>query len=131
MYSYFWLYLVLHCYKQTGLDFRYISNKIEECLIEMYTPEKLGMIISAFAGKAINFYIEDLEKHPDKEYKKYFYTSLENQFKSNIITRKIYRKKKKSKLTPQRKEHGEDCEKHEDCGSNYCDKNFKCGESIL
>jgi hypothetical protein len=127
MYSYFWLYLVLSCSK-SGMNALGLINRLEDYLIENYPSNDLANIIVNFAGKCVNFYIEDIQKYVDQDVLKKFHEKSTQKFKQVMEYRQSYIRKTSLKRKQQYKQQGEDCKENSDCGSNYCDPvTLTCG----
>lgn len=119
MYSYLWLYIVLKC--SSSVNVLELLDGVEDGLISNYSVEQLADIVVSFAGKAVNFYIEDIGKYVSEDVLKVFHEKSIEKFKFIMEKRDSYRRKTKQKKRKQEyREQGEECKQHSDCGSNYC-----------
>ncbi len=110
--------------------YKFISN-IEHKLITDYSQNDLAQIISMFAGKVVNHYIEEITKidrlkdhieefHKEVQASFYMIASWE-KYQGTPPTKKRLKKRK-----AERKEDGERCEEDYECGSGFCNEG-RCG----
>lgn len=134
MYSYFWLYLVLKCYQKYPINIDILIDTIETSLVKMYSPIELTKIITGFASKIVNSYIEtiSIQFRDDKETLKNFFRKIDKDFRQNmyreklLITEEIGKHHRKRPKKERLKEFGERCDIDIECASKNCE-NKKCG----
>lgn len=140
MYSFFWLYLILHCFRVSEIkNITSILINLEDFILE-YNVSELEKIITGFAISVYNYYFENMLQNVSEKNSAFFFREFESEF-DRMFSEDVYTLLRKRKNTTQRKipkelsnleefgaegeftlkkHDGENCRFDQDCLSDNC-----------